>query len=228
MVEPNLILQNALIDMYAACGKMDATLRVFESMKNRDVVSWTAIVRGFTKLGQIDLAQKDKFSWTAVIVGLAINGCGEALDMGIKKIPGCSTIEMNRIVHEFLAGYELHAQSNDIYVKLEKMAEDLKKAGYMPDKLAVFLNIGEEEKENALYCHSGKLAMAFGLINSKPGVAIRILKNIRMCVDCHNVAKLVSKMYEREVIIRDQTRSHHFRHGTLKITGEATILDDLL
>ncbi|KAK6915079.1 Pentatricopeptide repeat [Dillenia turbinata] len=89
-VEPSLILQNALIDMYAACGKMDAALGVFEYMTNRDVVSWTAIVKGFANLGQIDLAQKyfdvmptrDAVSWTAIIDGnLQVNRYKEALTL---------------------------------------------------------------------------------------------------------------------------------------------------
>ncbi|KAJ6327685.1 hypothetical protein OIU78_014530 [Salix suchowensis] len=94
------------------------------------------------------------------------------------------------------------------------MTSDLRIAGYSPNTSEVFLDIAEEDKENAVYRHSEKLAIAFGLINSGPGVTIRIVKNLRMCIDCHHVAKLVSKVYDREVIVRDRTRFHHFRHGS--------------
>ncbi|CBI36352.3 unnamed protein product, partial [Vitis vinifera] len=136
------------------------------------------------------------------------------MDRGIKKTPGCSLIEMNGSVHEFVAGDQVHPQSKEIYSKLDEMSVDLKFAGYSPDTSEVFLDIGEEEKESAVYRHSEKLAIAFGLISSGPGVTIRIVKNLRMCVDCHYVAKLVSKVYNREVIVRDRTRFHHFRHGS--------------
>ncbi|KAM6602300.1 hypothetical protein CsatA_021909 [Cannabis sativa] len=467
-IVPNLVLENALMDMYAACGEMSTSLEIFESMKTRDVISWTTIVKGFANSGQIDLArkyfdgmserdyvswtaiidgyirvnrfkealelfcemqtskirpdeftvvsiltacahlgafelgewiktyidknkikkdtfvgnalidmyfkcgnvekalmvfnelpQRDKFTWTAVIVGLAVNGHGEeALDMfsqmlkasitpdevtcigvlcacthtgmvdkgrkffasmisqhgiqpnvshygcmvdllgraghlkeayetilnmpvkpnsivwgallgacrvhkdaklaeiaakkilelepensavynllcniyatcnkwerlretremmssrGIKKTPGCSLIEMNGTVHEFVAGDLSHPQSEEIYSHLEKITTDLKSVGYSPDTSEVFLDMGEEEKESAVYRHSEKLAIAFGLISSKPGVTIRVVKNLRMCVDCHGMAKLVSKVYSREVVVRDRTRFHHFRHGS--------------
>ncbi|KAG5248570.1 pentatricopeptide repeat-containing protein [Salix suchowensis] len=136
------------------------------------------------------------------------------MDRGIKKTPGCSLIEMNGIVHEFVAGDQSHPQTKEIYGRLNKMTSDLRIAGYSPNTSEVFLDIAEEDKENAVYRHSEKLAIAFGLINSGPGVTIRIVKNLRMCIDCHHVAKLVSKVYDREVIVRDRTRFHHFRHGS--------------
>lgn len=467
-VEPSLMFENALIDMYAACGKMDLALGIFQNMKTRDVISWTPIVAGFANVGEVDLARKyfdqmlerdyvswtamidgylqvnrfkealalfremqtskikpdeftmvsvltacahlgalelgewiktyieknkikndiyvgnalidmyfkcgnvekaqrifkempriDKFTWTAMILGLAINGQGEeALDMfsemlkasiapddityigvlcacthtgmvdmgrkffidmtskhgikpnvahygcmvdllgragnlkeaheviknmpmkpnaivwsallgacrvhkdvemaemaakqilelepengavyvllcniyaackrwenlrklrqlmvdrGIKKTPGCSLIEMSGIVHEFVAGDQSHPQSKEIYSKLDEMTRDLKFSGYSPDTSEISLDVGEEDKETALNRHSEKLAIAFALFNSGPGVTIRIVKNLRMCVDCHRVAKLVSKVYNREVIVRDKTRFHHFRHGS--------------
>ncbi|KAI4355767.1 hypothetical protein L6164_004508 [Bauhinia variegata] len=136
------------------------------------------------------------------------------MDRGIKKKPGCSLIEMNGTVHEFVAGDQSHPLSKEIYAKLENMIQDLKFAGYSPDTSEVFLDTGEEDKETALLRHSEKLAIAFALISSAPGVAIRIVKNLRMCVDCHHMAKLVSKGCSRELIIRDKTRFHHFRHGS--------------
>ncbi|CAM6017495.1 unnamed protein product [Sphagnum balticum] len=45
---------NALIDMYAKCGSLEAARQVFDVMPERDVISWTAM-----------------------IVGLAQHGCGE-------------------------------------------------------------------------------------------------------------------------------------------------------
>ncbi|TKY44685.1 putative pentatricopeptide repeat-containing protein [Spatholobus suberectus] len=58
IVEPNLILENALIDMFVACGEMDVAQGVFDNMKTRDVISWAPIVTRFANIGQIDLAWK--------------------------------------------------------------------------------------------------------------------------------------------------------------------------
>ncbi|CAN1129122.1 Pentatricopeptide repeat-containing protein At3g22690 [Linum perenne] len=62
--------------------------------------------------------------------------------------------------------------------------------------------------------HSEKLAMAFSLINTTTTMPIRVMKNLRICSDCHSFAKLVSRVYDREVIIRDNNRFHFFRQGS--------------
>ncbi|CAN0879272.1 Pentatricopeptide repeat-containing protein OGR1, mitochondrial [Linum grandiflorum] len=73
----------------------------------------------------------------------------------------------------------------------------------------------EEEKENALCLHSEKLAVAFGLVCAEEkGTPIQVIKNLRICGDCHVVMKLVSKIYGREIIVRDRVRFHRFRDGS--------------
>nr|UPT49031.1 pentatricopeptide repeat protein AaPPR1402 [Agave angustifolia] len=136
------------------------------------------------------------------------------MDRGIKKEPGCSLIEMSGKVHEFVAGDRSHARSDDVYSKLEEIGRELKLAGYVADTSEVLLDIREEEKESAVYQHSEKLALAFGLLSSEPGATIRIVKNLRMCLDCHSAMSLVSRLYLREIIVRDRTRFHHFRDGS--------------
>lgn len=68
-----------------------------------------------------------------------------------------------------IAGDKSHPQSQAIYLKLEEMTEDLILAGYLPNTLEVFLDIAEEEKENAVNQHSEKLTIAFGLMSSGLG-----------------------------------------------------------
>ncbi|XP_068667599.1 pentatricopeptide repeat-containing protein At5g66520-like [Aristolochia californica] len=132
---------------------------------------------------------------------------------GIQKIPGKSTIEAKGTVHEFAIGDKSHAQTKEIYQMLDKMMKRIAEAGYVPHTSNVLFNLDEEEKENALGYHSEKLAIAFGFINLAPHTPIRIIKNLRVCVDCHSATKLISKMYNREIIVRDRCRFHHFNQG---------------
>ncbi|MED6120379.1 hypothetical protein PIB30_020393 [Stylosanthes scabra] len=46
------------------------------------------------------------------------------------------------------------------------------------------------------------------------GTPIRVMKNLRVCADCHMAIKLISKVYDREIVIRDRSRFHHFRAGS--------------
>ena len=134
--------------------------------------------------------------------------------MGVKKEPGCSWIEYGDEVHKFLAGDLSHPQSEKLHDFLETLSERLKKEGYVPDTACVLHDIDEEEKETILCGHSEKLAIAFGILNTPPGTTIRVAKNLRVCNDCHTASKFISKIEDREIILRDARRFHHFKDGT--------------
>ncbi|KAL6137814.1 hypothetical protein ACLB2K_063103 [Fragaria x ananassa] len=82
-------------------------------------------------------------------------------ERNINKPHKCSVIEVDGIVHEFVKGDSSHPQTANIYEMLEDMIGRLKKAGYVPQKAKVFLDMDEEEKETALCLHSEKLAFTF-------------------------------------------------------------------
>ncbi|KAG8363914.1 hypothetical protein BUALT_Bualt19G0072000 [Buddleja alternifolia] len=134
-------------------------------------------------------------------------------ERGVKSMLGKSVIDLNGVVHEFKVGDSSHPQSKDIHRMVERIIEKIKEEGYMPDRSQALFDISDEEKETSLMYHSEKLAIAFGLLNSEPGRSIRIVKNLRMCEDCHSASKVISRVYERDIIVRDRVRYHHFRNG---------------
>ncbi|KAI3957329.1 hypothetical protein MKW98_003050 [Papaver atlanticum] len=134
-------------------------------------------------------------------------------ERGIQKPPGWSYIELNGTLHQFVASDKSHPQRKEIELTLEKVTKRLKSAGYVPDTARVLFDIDEEEKETVISYHSEKLALAFGLINLGPEATIRIVKNLRICGDCHTAFKIFSDVYCREVIVRDTIRFHHFTNG---------------
>eukprot|EP01018_Ginkgo_biloba_P039390 Gb_11905 [translate_table: standard] len=131
----------------------------------------------------------------------------------INKKPGYSWIEVNKQVYSFLVGDKSHPQTQQIYAKLERLSGQMKEAGYVPDTRFALQNVEEEQKEHILHHHSEKLAIAFGLINTPPGTPIRIVKNLRVCGDCHSATKFISKIDAREFVLRDSNRFHHFKDG---------------
>lgn len=134
-------------------------------------------------------------------------------ERGINKTTGCSTIEVDNVVHEFIVSCSKHPRAEEIYNMLDEMSMRLKAEGYMAKTSNVMLDIDEEDKKRALCHHSEKLAIAFGLISTKPGTLLRVVKNLRACENCHLATKLISKIYNREIIVRDRNRFHHFKHG---------------
>ncbi|KNA12201.1 hypothetical protein SOVF_127900 [Spinacia oleracea] len=134
-------------------------------------------------------------------------------DLGMKKVPGCTSIEIDSIVHEFLVGDKLHPQSKAIYEMVNEVDKLLALNGHVPDTSEVLYDMDEDWKEGALSHHSERLAIAYGLISTKPGTMIRIVKNLRVCGNCHSATKLISKIFNREIIARDRNRFHHFKDG---------------
>ncbi|RVW79254.1 Pentatricopeptide repeat-containing protein [Vitis vinifera] len=122
-------------------------------------------------------------------------------------------IEVDNTVYEFFMGDLSHPESNKIYSMIRELMWKMKLAGYKPKTDLVVHSIDEEEKEDALSIHSEKLAIAFGLISTSEGTTIRVVKNLRICNDCHDAAKIISGIVKREIIVRDRSRFHHFKDG---------------
>lgn len=134
-------------------------------------------------------------------------------DRGVKKTSGWSSITVNGVVHEFVAGDQTHPQAEDICKIWDKLLVKMKRRGYAPKTSVVLLDMEEKEKEKFLYRHSEKLAVVFGLMTTPEGTPIRIMKNLRVCEDCHAALKIISGIVSREIIVRDRNRFHCFRDG---------------
>ncbi|KAI8025665.1 putative pentatricopeptide repeat-containing protein [Camellia lanceoleosa] len=114
-------------------------------------------------------------------------------DRGVKKETGLSWIEEGNKVHKFAAGNRSHAKSREIYRKLEELGDEMERAGYVADTSFVLREVDSDEKNLAIRYHSERLAIAFGLIALPPERTIRVMKNLRVCGDCHTAIKFMSK-----------------------------------
>lgn len=134
----------------------------------------------------------------------------------VKKEGGRSWIEVRGKVHVFLAGDRMHERTEEIYEKLRELLQEIEKLGYVPVWKEMLHEVGEGEKREALWYHSEKLAAAFGVVSgaAPPGKALRIVKNLRICSDCHEAFKYFSRVLDREIVVRDVKRYHIFFNGT--------------
>ncbi|KAJ1271042.1 hypothetical protein BS78_06G098700 [Paspalum vaginatum] len=135
-------------------------------------------------------------------------------EQGVSKEPGCSWMQIKNKMHSFVTGDEEHEQIQDIHDTLWELYTLLKATGFVPDTEFVLHDIDEEQKESSLLYHSEKLAVAYGLLVTPKGMPIQIMKNLRICGDCHTFIKFVSQVTKREIDIRDGNRFHHFRNGS--------------
>ena len=232
-IEPNVKHYGCMVDLLGRAGLLKEAEKLIQSMPMApDAATWGALLgackkHGDTRMGErvgrklIEL-QPDHDGFHVLLSNIyASKGeWGDVLEVrgmmkqkGVVKTPGCSLIEANGVVHEFLAGDKTHPWINKVDQMLNEMAKRLKMEGYAAETNEVCLDIDEEEKETTLFRHSEKLAIAFGLLTISPPTPIRIMKNLRICNDCHTAAKLISKAYAREIVVRDQHRFHHFKKG---------------
>ncbi|XP_076909030.1 pentatricopeptide repeat-containing protein At1g08070, chloroplastic-like [Bidens hawaiensis] len=232
-IAPKLQHYGCLIDLLARAGLFEEAMAVIKNMDvNPDSAIWGSLLGAcvFYKnvhLGEyfaskvLELEPENSGAHMLLSNLYAANGKWDDVarirtkfkDDGSKRIPGCTSIEIDGIVHEFLASDKTHPTSDKIYAMLEEVNRLLDEFGHASDKSLVLYDMEDELKEGVLCQHSERLAIAFGLISTKPGTTIRIMKNLRVCGNCHSATKLISKIFGREIIARDRNRFHHFKDG---------------
>ncbi|KAJ7980117.1 Pentatricopeptide repeat [Quillaja saponaria] len=131
----------------------------------------------------------------------------------MKKLPGYSWVDIGNKTHIFGAEDWSHPQKKDIYEKLDSILDEIKNAGYVPQTELIPIEMDDSLKEKRLHHHSERIAIAFSLISMPIGKPIIVKKNLRVCLDCHSAIKYISKVAGRKIIVRDNSRFHHFSDG---------------
>ncbi|KAJ6762059.1 PENTATRICOPEPTIDE REPEAT-CONTAINING PROTEIN [Salix koriyanagi] len=240
-IELNFILSSALIDMYSKCSKIQTAKEIFDGVQRNNVCVWNAMISGlavhglaldaikvFTKmepkLGEAAMANISRLRSGDYVLLSNIycsqkrwdtaQGVWEMMKKkGVRKVRGKSCFEWAGVLHPFKAGDRSHPETEEIYKMLEGLIQRTKLAGYVPTTDLVTMDVSEEEKEGNLYHHSEKLALAYGILKTTSGSEVRISKNLRICYDCHNWIKMVSRLLSRVIIVRDRIRFHQFENG---------------
>ncbi|KAF2290933.1 hypothetical protein GH714_016904 [Hevea brasiliensis] len=113
---------------------------------------------------------------------------------GVKKEPGQSWIEVRNRVHSFVVGDVSHPMSQLIYITLEEMLDKIRKIGYVDQNIVSSPSGAEVKDISMVNHHSEKLAVTFGMISLPPSAPVKVMKNLRVCHDCHTAMKLFSKV----------------------------------
>ncbi|TKY73111.1 Pentatricopeptide repeat-containing protein [Spatholobus suberectus] len=233
-LEPKIEHYGCMVDLLGRAGYLEEAEELILNMPMKpDDVIWKALL-GACKMHKnikigvraaevlMQLAPCDSGAYVALSNMYASSGDWHGVaevrlmmkDMDIRKDPGCSWIEIDGVIHEFLVEDDSHPRAKDIHSMVKEISNKLSLEGHVPDTTQVLLKMDEKHRESVLHYHSEKIAVAFGLISTPPKTPLRIAKNLRICEDCHSSMKLVSKMYERKIVIRDRKRFHHFEHGS--------------
>ncbi|XP_031490511.1 putative pentatricopeptide repeat-containing protein At1g69350, mitochondrial [Nymphaea colorata] len=219
-----------MIDLLSRAGHLDRAYAFIRKMPMEPTAStWGALLTGCHIHGRIDLVDICRENilnlepWNSgYYVQLANLYANERewdqfgkirstmKSAGLRKAPGFSVVELNSGIHKFNAGDTSHSQSKEILSFLKVLENLVHEEGKMRNMGTL---IQEIEHYRDTRTHSERLAIAFGIINTKPGTTIRVIKNLRVCNECHDFTKLVTKITTRNIIMKDLNRFHHFSNG---------------
>nr|GMD03494.1 pentatricopeptide repeat-containing protein At4g02750 [Ipomoea batatas] len=222
-----------MIDLLGRAGRLDDAQDLIKSMPfEPDAATWGALLGASRMHGNTELGEKAAENifvlepWNAGMYVLLSNLYAASgrwrdvsemrlklRDTGTRKVPGYSWVEVQNKIHIFSVGDSTHPDSARIYAFLEDLELRMKHEGYVVATKLVLHDVDEEEKAHMLKYHSEKLAVAFAILNVPTGRPIRVIKNLRVCGDCHTAIKLISKIVGRSIILRDNNRFHHFNDG---------------
>ncbi|CAH8274071.1 unnamed protein product [Arabidopsis lyrata] len=222
-----------LVDLLARSGRFEQLKSVLSEMPMKpSKFLWASVLGGCSTYGNIDLAEEaaqelfkiepeNPVTYVTMANIYAAAGKWEEegkmrkrmQEIGITKKPGSSWTEIKRKRHVFIAADTSHPMYNQIIEFLGELRKKMKEEGYVPATSLVLHDVEDEQKEENLVYHSEKLAVAFAILSTEEGTAIKVFKNLRSCVDCHSAIKFISKITKRKITIRDSTRFHCFENG---------------
>ncbi|KAI3818351.1 hypothetical protein L1987_12156 [Smallanthus sonchifolius] len=225
---------SCMIDLFSRAGLLEEAQSFINDMPfNPDAFGWSTLLSMCRSRGNLDIGKwaakslqelepQNPASYVLLSSMYAAKGewdevarlRREMKHKDIRKEPGFSWIKYKNKVYVFSADDRSSPYSDKIYAELEKLNLKMLREGYVPDMRFALHNVDESEKIMMLNHHSEKLAIAFGLLFVPESMPIRVVKNLRVCGDCHTATKFISKITNREILVRDAVRFHLFKDGT--------------
>ncbi|PKA63250.1 Pentatricopeptide repeat-containing protein [Apostasia shenzhenica] len=210
-----------IVDLLGRAGRLEEAVGVIRSSPEAASGAaelWRTLLGACSARGEVEMAEmameeiarlegrRGHHHWDRVLMANAYAraGKGEAAarvrrEMKREKMgkePGCSVVEVDGRIHSFVVE---DGEERRYPAAVKKMMAEVAR------------RVGGEGAAAA--GHSERAAVAMGLIGTAAGAAVRVVKNLRVCGDCHEVMKKVSEEYGREIVLRDRRRFHHFKGG---------------
>lgn len=238
-IVPNLKHYACVVDLLGRAGQLNDAYEFIQQMPmDPDPAIWGALLNSCrihrqSELGEIaaqHILEMDELSvgyYTLLCNFYGGDGRWDEVarfrkmmrDKGLTVDPACSWVEVKGTVHAFLSGDDSHPQIQKINAVLEGFYEKMKETGGVGTESSS--RNGVEDSKAEVFCgHSERKAIAFGLINTVPGMPISVTKNLYMCESCHNTVKFISKVVRREISVRDTQNFHNFKDGVCSCGDE--------
>lgn len=232
-LSPNVVHYSCMVDILGRTGQINEAKELIEKMPFEATASiWGSLLASCRVHRNVELAEvaarklfeiEPNNAGNHVLLSNIYAANGRWADVAsarkllksseVKKERGKSWIEIKDSVHSFMVGERNHPRIAEIYSRLDRLLEEMEKLGFKGHIEHDLHDVEDYYKRELLNHHSEKLAFTLGLMCLPSFVPIRIMKNLRICGDCHQFMKVASAVTRREIIVRDNNRFHHFREG---------------
>ncbi|XP_058099390.1 pentatricopeptide repeat-containing protein At3g56550 isoform X2 [Magnolia sinica] len=231
-LKPGIKHYGCMVDLFGRAGKLESALEMIRnSPSGEDPVLWRTLLSACKIHQNVEMGEAAMTN----LVRIKASNAGDCIllcrmyaeagnwqgvvrmrklikDQGIKTTPGWSWIEVKGSIRRFVVGDKSHNDYEEIHQKLKEMIHRAALVGYVEEKFAMTVPESLEQwSEDSDHYHSEKLAIAFGLAKTPEGMTLRVVKNLRVCKDCHSLTKFISKAFSREIIVRDRVDEIHLK-----------------
>ncbi|KAK9051639.1 hypothetical protein SSX86_028267 [Deinandra increscens subsp. villosa] len=233
-IEPKLEHYGCMVDLLCRGGKLSEAYKFIKKMSIKpDVTIWGALLCGCRFHHDVKLAEivaerifelePENMEYYVLLSDIYSEAEKweevKTLTDGIRNNTGCSWIEIKGKVNIFVTGNKDNPEAKKIESLLENLRMEMRKDGLSRKLKHALVGKDEMEKEAAVCGHSEMLAIGFGLLKLPAGQTIRVTKNVKVCGDCHEMVKFISKNVGRQIVLRDCNRFHHFKDGFCSCRG---------
>ncbi|KAH7292474.1 hypothetical protein KP509_29G070600 [Ceratopteris richardii] len=132
-LEDDPFIGSVLVDMYAKCGSIMKAQEVFDGVSSRSIVSWTALIAGYTEHGQAEKALK-------CLDLMSLEGLSPDIGSYICSIKACGNLEDVR------RGHRLHSEAMKKGLERDQVLNHVlidmyAKCGFLEDAQGVFVKL---------------------------------------------------------------------------------------
>ncbi|KAI5079033.1 hypothetical protein GOP47_0006704 [Adiantum capillus-veneris] len=215
---------NCVIDLLGRAGQVVEAVEMLEKMPHQPTLyGWCSVLSACRKWANVKVGRhafecvmrldNEHSAAFVLMFNIYMDACMweeakkiEAMLQDLKE-PGKSWVELLGVVHTFNEDNVDDDQYKELHAKLQQVYSEMDEKGYKNATEEIF------DASNLSCKHSERLAVACGLLNTTEGSQVRVVKNLRICEDCHTTLAFISKMEGCNIVCKDKIGFHDFKNG---------------